>query len=50
MEQGNWTLSLHDPADGSELLRTEFVVSILVPPPPPVAPISLAAPMLPPDP
>ena len=45
MEQGNWALSLHNPADGSELLRTEFVVSVLVAPPPPAAPISLAAPV-----
>ncbi len=29
MEQGRWTLSLRDPARGSELLRTAFSVSIL---------------------
>jgi hypothetical protein len=26
MEPGDWTLSLHEPADGSELLRTQFSV------------------------
>jgi hypothetical protein len=33
MEQGSWTLSLHDPAaGGAELLRTQFAVSALVEP------------------
>ncbi len=45
LEQGTWLLTLHNPADGSELLRTEFVVSVLVAPPPPAAPTSLAAPI-----
>jgi phosphoglycerol transferase MdoB-like AlkP superfamily enzyme len=32
MEPGSWTLSLRDPAGGSELLRTQFTVSVLAAP------------------
>ena len=36
METGNWTLSVRDPADGKTLLSTQFDVTILAAPLPPL--------------